>query len=100
MVLILFRSRLTPEAGDDYHVMADEMLTTARDMPGFVDFKMFRADDGERLSVIRWENQETLKAWREHSRHKIAQAAGRDRWYQNYEIEIAEIVRHSHFERP
>jgi hypothetical protein len=68
MVVILFRSRLTAEAGDDYHHMAAEMLATAR--------------------------------WRNHPRHRVAQKAGRDRWYENYTIEIAEVVRGGAFERP
>jgi hypothetical protein len=44
MVVILFRSRLTAEAGDDYHQMAAEMLATAREMPGFIEYKAFRAE--------------------------------------------------------
>jgi len=99
MVIVLFRSRLTPQAGEDYRAMGDEMLAAAREMPGFVDYKRYTSEDGERLSVVWWEDQDTMKAWREHPRHKIAQAAGRDRWYQNYEIEIAEVVRSARFER-
>ena len=99
MVIVIFRSRLTPQAGDDYHAMADQVLAAARDMPGFVDYKHYSSDDGERLSVVWWENQETMKAWREHPLHKVAQTAGRGRWYQNYEIEIAETVRSSRFKR-
>ncbi|HTD42971.1 MAG TPA: antibiotic biosynthesis monooxygenase [Bryobacteraceae bacterium] len=56
MVVILFRSRLTAEAGGDYHHMAAEMLATAREMRGFIEYKAFRADDGERISVIWWKD--------------------------------------------
>ncbi len=68
MILVLFRSRLTPEAGDDYQAMAEEMVATARNMPGFIDYTFYTSENGERLSVIevRWESQETMKAWREH----------------------------------
>ena len=100
MVLILFRSRLATETGDDYHAMAEEMVATAREMPGFVDYSFYTSENGERLSVVRWEDLETMKAWRAHPRHKIAQAAGRDRWYQSYDIEIAEVIRASRFNRP
>jgi heme-degrading monooxygenase HmoA len=99
MVVILFRSRLTEQAGEDYHSMAAEMLATAREMPGFVEYKVFRADDGERISVIWWQDQETLAAWRNHPRHRIAQKAGRERWYEYYNIEVAEVVRNGLFER-
>ena len=72
MVVIVFRSRLTAEAGDDYSEMAAEMLATAKDMPGFVEFKSFKADDGERVSLVYWQDHETLAAWRNHPRHRIA----------------------------
>jgi heme-degrading monooxygenase HmoA len=100
MVVILFRSRLAAEAGDDYQQMAAEMLATAREMPGFIEYKAFRADDGERISVIWWKDLETLAAWRNHPRHRVAQKTGRERWYENYNIEIAEVIRGGGFERP
>jgi heme-degrading monooxygenase HmoA len=40
-----------------------------------------------------------MAAWRNHPRHRIAQQAGRDKWYANYTIEIAEVVRESAFQR-
>ena len=97
MVVVLFRSRLTASAGEDYSQMAAEMLATAKDMPGFIDFKSFKADDGERISVIWWQDQETLRAWRNHPRHLVAQQAGRSKWYESYRIEVAEVVRQSAF---
>jgi heme-degrading monooxygenase HmoA len=100
MVVVLFRSRLTPEAGEDYSHMAEEMLNTAKTMPGFVDFKSYKADDGERISVVWWQDQETMAAWRAHQRHQVAQQAGREKWYRMFKIEVAEVVRSSAFERP
>lgn len=100
MVVILFQSRLAAEAADDYHQMAAEMLATAREMPGFIEYKAFRAEDGERISVIWWKDLETLAAWRNHPRHRVAQKTGRERWYENYNIEIAEVIREGGFERP
>jgi heme-degrading monooxygenase HmoA len=37
-----------------------------------------KADDGERLTVVWWEDEETLKAWREQVRHRVAQQTGRE----------------------
>ena len=99
MVLVLFRSKLTAQASDDYEAMADEMLARARTMAGFVDFKSFRADDGERLSVIRWESQDTLRAWTDDLRHVVAQRLGREKWYDYFRVEVAEVVRSYGFDR-
>lgn len=98
MIVVLFRSKLV-DAPDGYAEMADEMAALARTMPGFVDVKAFKADDGERLTLVWWENEETLKGWRENVRHRLAQRLGRERWYEYYKIEVAEVVRQNTFER-
>ena len=99
MVVVVFRSRLSPEAGADYSDMAAEMLSTAQEMPGFVEFKSFKSDDGERVSLVYWQDHETMVAWRSHPRHRIAQGAGRAKWYSEYRIEVADVVRENKFER-
>jgi heme-degrading monooxygenase HmoA len=99
VLVVLFRSRLAPEAGADYHAMADEMLERARAMPGFVDFTHYAAPDGERLAVVRWQDEATLAAWRSDERHRLAQRLGRERWYRWFSLEVAEIVRAYDFER-
>lgn len=100
MVVVVFRSRLSAEAGDDYSEMAAEMLATAKEMPGFVEFKSFQAEDGERVSLVYWQDHETMAAWRAHPRHRIAQNSGRAKWYAYFRLEVADIVRETRFERP
>jgi len=99
MVIVLFRSKLTSEAREDYGTMALEMLERARSLKGFVDFKSFAAEDGEHLSVIRWESLETLRAWTDDVRHVVAQRLGREKWYEYFRVEVAEVVRSYGFDR-
>jgi len=99
MMVILFRSRLTPAAGDDYGAMAAQMDAHVRTFPGFVDAKFYTADDGERLTVVWWQDAETLAAWAGDVRHRAAQNEGREKWYEYYRMDVAEIVRVSNFER-
>src|SRR5689334_14347416 len=49
-LVILFRSKLTSQAGEDYQAMNAEMETLVRQNPGFVDVKSYTAADGERLT--------------------------------------------------
>ena len=100
MVVVLFRSMLTAEAGADYVAMAGELEARARTLPGFVDFKSFQAADGEHLLVVHWESQETLRAWSADVRHAAAQRAGREKWYRYFRVEIAEVSRSYGFDRP
>jgi heme-degrading monooxygenase HmoA len=99
MLVVLFRSRLVPQP-DGYAEMAQEMLETAKSMPGFVDVTALTAADGERLTLVWWQDEDTLRAWRTHARHLVAQKTGRERWYESYTLEVAEIVRSKQFRRP
>src|SRR5438105_2111993 len=67
MMLISFRSRLTPQAGEDYLKMDEEMERLARSHPGFIDVRAYTADDGERLPLVWWGHADTLRQWAEHS---------------------------------
>jgi heme-degrading monooxygenase HmoA len=98
-IVTTFRSRLRADAGDDYVQMAAEMERCARAMPGFVDFKTFVADDGERVSIIVFASREAHDAWRDDPRHRTAQAQGRADWYSEYSIQICELVAKREFSR-
>ena len=100
MLVILFRSRLTEAAGADYRAMDEEIFALAREADGFEGVKNFVAEDGERLAIVRWRDAESLARWRNQPRHRIAQATGRARWYEYYDMEVAEVLRESHFARP
>jgi heme-degrading monooxygenase HmoA len=88
----VFRSRLRDEAGEEYEATAEEMEAAARAMPGFVDFKTFTADDGERVSLITFADRASHDAWRSDERHRRAQQAGRDRFYARYQIQVCDCV--------
>lgn len=88
-IVTVFRNRLRDDNVDEYHSHAAEILALAREMPGFVDFKTFAADDGERVSLITFEDAETQRAWRTQVDHRAAQRAGRAKYYASYSIQVA-----------
>lgn len=98
-VVTVFRSKLRADAAPGYHETADEMLTLAREMPGFVDYKAFVADDGERVSLVTFDGQEAQAAWRDHVEHRAAQERGRAHWYATYSVQVAECVSATEFPR-
>jgi heme-degrading monooxygenase HmoA len=99
MIVVLFFSKLTEQAGDEYVATDQRLMEKARTAPGFVDVKSFSAADGERLTIVWWKDLETLRAWREDPEHRAAQAKGRALWYRYYDMEVAEVVRESHHAR-
>lgn len=99
MVVILFRSRLTSQAGQDYQDLDAELEHLVLAQPGYLGHKGYQAADGERLTLVWFRDQESLRAWKMLPRHLEAQRRGRERWYEHYEMDVAEVVRSSHFRR-
>jgi len=98
-IVILFRSKLTDQAGEDYQAMDAELELLVRQNPGFIDVKSYTAADGERLTVVWWRDEQSLAEWRNLPRHREAQEAGRRKWYERYSIEVATIFRSGGFVR-
>ena len=101
MVLIVFRSRLRPENVEEFEKLAHKLLELAQSMPGFISYKRYLNEDGERCSIIEFETAEQLRAWREHPVHRDAQRMGRERYYQEYHLQVFErAIRESRFQHP
>jgi len=99
MIVILFRSKLTGAAGQDYAEMNAFLAEYVKSQPGFIAVKSFKAEDGERLTIVWWRDRESLEQWRQDMRHVEAKKLGRQKWYEYYKIEIAEVYRQSEFDR-
>ena len=99
MVLVVFRSKLRPEIEDEFQALAAEMMTIAESMPGFLSYKVYVSDDGERCSVIEFDSAEHLRAWREQPQHRDAQQLGREQFYEEYSLHVCEPERESLFRR-
>ena len=93
MVITLFRSRLRPEHHKEYEVWASRMNDLAAKMPGFIAIKTFAAEDGERVSIVEFESEETMRHWREQPDHRKAQELGRKLFYSEYHIQVCHPIR-------
>jgi heme-degrading monooxygenase HmoA len=99
MIVTIFRSRLRSETLAEYGPVAAQMEQLAASMPGFISVKSFAADDDEHVTIVEFASEKDQRAWREHAEHRIAQAAGRDRFYSEYKIQVCTPVRTREFER-
>ena len=91
--ITVFRSRLRPDAPDDYLTLADELEQRARTFPGFVEFKMFAAADGERLALVTFASADAEAAWRDDEQHRTAQQRGRTEFYDEYDVAVCTVER-------
>jgi antibiotic biosynthesis monooxygenase (ABM) superfamily enzyme len=70
MLVTVFRSRLKPGVRDEYVALVDRMAAIAQTMPGYISHKGFFADDGERVTIVEFEHEDGLRAWRTNLRRK------------------------------
>ena len=96
-IVTVFRSRLNPGIDADYAAVAQRMNELATRMPGYIEHKSFLADDGERVTIVTFADQASHDAWRNHPEHRAAQQAGRERFYSEYSLTVAEERHHREF---
>ena len=98
MIVTVFRSRLMPGLRDDYVALVDRMVELAATMPGYISHKGFFADDGERVTIVEFQDEDGQRAWRMHPEHIEAQKLGRLKYYEMYDIKVANVTYAHHFE--
>ena len=97
MVVTVFRSRLKAGAKDEYLQWAQRMAGIARTMPGYVSHKGFNADDGERVTIVEFEDEASQRAWAMQAQHVEAKKKGRADFYEEYKVQVCSVVRESSF---
>lgn len=85
----VFRSRLRDDVPEEYFALAAELHERAAKIDGFVEQKVFVADDGERLTLVVFDNEGAHEQWRNDPVHRAAQQRGRDEFYDAYDVTVA-----------
>ena len=100
LIVVVFRAHRTPVGlGEEYAEQLKRMADFAVKMPGYVLHKAYVAEDGEQLTLFEWESAETLRAWATHPEHLVVKALGRQKFYEDYRLQVCEVVRESTFRR-
>jgi heme-degrading monooxygenase HmoA len=89
--ITVFRSRLRDDVPDRYFALATELHERAKGFPGFIEFKQFVADDGERVTLVTFDSAEHEAAWCDDPEHRAAQQEGRERFYSEYDVAVCEV---------
>lgn len=97
MIVVVFRSRLRPDAEAEYTEWAARMSALAQAMPGYLSHKGFVAADGERVTIVEFESIEHMKAWSTHPEHVAAKRKGRQGFYAEYAIHTCEVLHSNRF---
>jgi heme-degrading monooxygenase HmoA len=66
-------------------------------MPGFVSYKDFAAADGESVTLVEFDTEEHLLAWRNQPEHLEVQARARAEFFSEYSITVSQPRRAYNF---
>lgn len=99
MIVTVFRSRLRDDGREAYFDLAPRMAELARTMPGYRSHKVFVAEDGERLTLVEFEDEASQRAWSTQADHVTAKKQGRADFYAEYSLQVCEVLRESRFQR-
>jgi heme-degrading monooxygenase HmoA len=95
-VAVIFTSLRT--LGDDgYGDAASRMEELAARQPGYLGIESAR--EGVGITVSYWATEEDARAWKRVAEHAVVQRSGRERWYEEYTVRIADVKRDYRFER-
>lgn len=91
-VAVIFTSVRAADSGDDGYDATDAAMSrlVAR-QPGFLGVDSAR--EGIGITVSYWRDQATAAAWKQVAAHTVAQRHGRERWYSDYRVHVAQVVR-------
>ena len=95
MIITIFRSRVNPDAQEEYMQWAARMSELAQKVPGYISHKGFQAQDGERVTIVEFESEAAQQAWRLHPEHVEAQKKGRTDFYLEYRVQVCSVQRES-----
>jgi heme-degrading monooxygenase HmoA len=95
---VIFSSLRTSGGSDDgkaggYGRTAERMVELAKVQPGYLGVESVRGADGFGITVSYWKDEASIRTWKAHAEHLIAQETGIRHWYEHYELRIAKVER-------
>jgi heme-degrading monooxygenase HmoA len=91
-VVTVFRSYLRDEPDPGYEALNDAMHRRVHELGGLVEVKSFAADDGERVTLVTFEDRAAHERWASDAAHRRAQQLGRSAVYRAYSVQVADCT--------
>lgn len=88
---VIFTSVRT-EGDRGYAAMAERMDALAAEQPGYLGIETVHESDAG-LTVSYWVDEAAAAAWKQVAEHLVAQQRGREVWYADYRVRVANVTR-------
>ena len=92
--VVIFRTTRKLDDGQLYSLWSEKMENLVKTIDGYEHHFGFR-DETTRsgVTVSYFKSLEAISQWRQLDEHKVAQQLGRDSFYEEYSIEVCEVLR-------
>ncbi len=91
MFVVIFRAKVR-STDNEYTQVAARMRELALTQFGCLEFTAITEGPDE-IALSYWPSEGHIRAWKTHSEHVLAQQLGRERWYESYTVQVAEVTR-------
>ncbi|MET0378608.1 MAG: antibiotic biosynthesis monooxygenase [Spongiibacteraceae bacterium] len=91
MFVVIFRAR-TRNLDSEYSKVAARLRELALNEFGCTEFHSV-TEGRDEVALSYWPDETGIRQWKSHPEHILAQQLGRERWYESYSVQIAEIGR-------
>jgi len=95
MEVVIFEVIPAEGQWDNYLAIAEQLKAELNKIEGFISIERFQSITNKEkvLSLSFWENEESVKAWRNMELHREAQKAGRSSIFADYRLRVANVKR-------
>lgn len=91
MYIVIFKATVK-ELDSIYSEMAQKLRNKALRQYHCIKFEAC-SENGFEIALSYWNNLEDIKRWQQDVEHLVAQRLGKEKWYQDFSVEICKVER-------
>ena len=95
MIAVIFEVKAHADKEQEYFDYAEELAPIVQNAKGLISIERFesRTNNGKVLSLSFWEDEASVKAWRNNVMHRQIQHQARAETFEEYRIRVADVQR-------
>jgi heme-degrading monooxygenase HmoA len=95
MIAVIFEVTPDPAYRDAYLQAAARLRPLLDKIDGFISIERFESlsNPGKLVSLQYWRDEKALEEWRKLPEHRAMQKLGRERYFRDYRLCVADVVR-------
>lgn len=95
MIAVIFEVQIKEGKQEEYLQIAATLREHLVNIDGFISIERFASlsEEGKLCSLSFWEDDASIRKWREFDMHRLAQEKGKAEVFADFRIRVAEVVR-------